>query len=611
MSYTDSSPGWDTPSVRPLTMMPLQVPSQWIKDEINSIIGEFEASTRQQSLFAHVKKHLTWDGNRMADLAKEEAEKTAQNIAMFLPLKRREKGEMPPKLNAFFDLLEREHNTLIIPIPETVYENTITWENENQRPAFHGEPLRLTGEAGERAFKEGMEPFCQRICEGMLEYEETWLNEHPEIDTDNPLHQTGILWMNRYFTPANTYFEKALEKRGKSLDQYKTTFFSHIACKYIFDKMKNVPGIGKIADSFAKLNAFFCHRDEWRDGHVQIIQDFGPTNTNIKVNSETGEITVDKDNREPPHTIHSGHRFLGVPRERFSRFSTDEKVWGKLREDLIPSLGGRQLIFSAQRSDPTKGVLEALTAYEKMLDTQPELAGQVIMIAGMYGANDGPEYIKAREDAVAKAKEINAKYPDAVRIPERFEQWEMASHFLYSMYFGGGIALTSDVDGLGTAPFEAYTVIDELLKDNRALLSEMENKHNITQEVFPGLLPAPKARFPRFWISPGAGAHCHFSKIETDNVLFTMDPRDTDASAKSLYALFTTPYPKNGEAYHAAHAQFGACENHPWFNDLIGFAKGGLQFIRHEKAAAQKTQEALSTPIHPILEDRRREARAI
>ncbi|MEM9781161.1 MAG: glucosylglycerol-phosphate synthase [Pseudomonadota bacterium] len=80
---------------------------------------------------------------------------------------------------------------------------------------------------------------------------------------------------------------------------------------------------------------------------------------------------------------------------------------GQIREELA----GKKLIISVGRTDYTKGGIELLQAYERLLQRQPDLSGQVRLMHVSVSANRNMEaYAEVQEAIEAMAGRINGTY---------------------------------------------------------------------------------------------------------------------------------------------------------------------------------------------------------
>jgi len=79
-------------------------------------------------------------------------------------------------------------------------------------------------------------------------------------------------------------------------------------------------------------------------------------------------------------TVRLGAHPVGLDVDKIGELLAQERIREQI-ETLRGQLQGMRLILSVERLDYTKGTLEKLLAYEKLLETRPELHGQITMIA--------------------------------------------------------------------------------------------------------------------------------------------------------------------------------------------------------------------------------------
>jgi len=85
---------------------------------------------------------------------------------------------------------------------------------------------------------------------------------------------------------------------------------------------------------------------------------------------------------------------------------TDEKV-AEIRE----ALNGRRLIVSVGRTDYTKGTLEMLAAYERLLERRPELRDKITLMATSVSSNPNMAVYRKQQRAIeALVGRINGRY---------------------------------------------------------------------------------------------------------------------------------------------------------------------------------------------------------
>jgi trehalose 6-phosphate synthase len=88
----------------------------------------------------------------------------------------------------------------------------------------------------------------------------------------------------------------------------------------------------------------------------------------------------------------------------------------RIRERL--GIGNAKVILGVDRLDYTKGIPERLDAYERLLETSPELRGQVVMIQiAVPSRVDLPEYQALGKTVAEKVERLNERYGTQDRQP--------------------------------------------------------------------------------------------------------------------------------------------------------------------------------------------------
>jgi glucosylglycerol-phosphate synthase len=82
-----------------------------------------------------------------------------------------------------------------------------------------------------------------------------------------------------------------------------------------------------------------------------------------------------------------------------------------LQQEILDSLEGRRLVVSVGRTDYTKGTVEALLAFERLLERRPELIGEIKMLCtSVRAASAMTVYDETQRDIEALAGRINGRF---------------------------------------------------------------------------------------------------------------------------------------------------------------------------------------------------------
>jgi trehalose 6-phosphate synthase len=78
---------------------------------------------------------------------------------------------------------------------------------------------------------------------------------------------------------------------------------------------------------------------------------------------------------------------------------------------LDDAVGDRLVVCRTDRVEPSKNIVRGFLAYERMLETRPELAGRVVFVAMLYMSRAGlPEYLAYGNEVEQTAMRINERF---------------------------------------------------------------------------------------------------------------------------------------------------------------------------------------------------------
>lgn len=83
----------------------------------------------------------------------------------------------------------------------------------------------------------------------------------------------------------------------------------------------------------------------------------------------------------------------------------------KLQRQLLEELGGRKLLMTVGRTDYTKGMIECLNAFERLLERRPELIGEVkMLVTSVRAASTMKVYEETQREIEALVGRINGRF---------------------------------------------------------------------------------------------------------------------------------------------------------------------------------------------------------
>ena len=93
-----------------------------------------------------------------------------------------------------------------------------------------------------------------------------------------------------------------------------------------------------------------------------------------------------------------------------SEIAGGEAVAGEL-DALERRIGGRRLIARVDRVELSKNLLRGFAAYELLLESRPDLHGEVVFGAFVYPSREGlPEYLAYRQEVESTARRLNDRF---------------------------------------------------------------------------------------------------------------------------------------------------------------------------------------------------------
>ena len=142
--------------------------------------------------------------------------------------------------------------------------------------------------------------------------------------------------------------------------------------------------------------------------------------------------------------------------------ATDENK--ALQQEIRDSLDGRRLVVSVARTDYTKGTVEALLGFERLLERRPELRGKVKMLCISVRAASGMTiYDETQRDIEAHVGRINGHFSTLDWTPIVLKSNPLPFNELLAHYRVADICLTTPLrDGLNLVAKEFVAAKDGL-----------------------------------------------------------------------------------------------------------------------------------------------------
>lgn len=141
---------------------------------------------------------------------------------------------------------------------------------------------------------------------------------------------------------------------------------------------------------------------------------------------------------------------------------------------LKSSLGGRRLIIGADRLDYSKGLVERLCAYEHLLDSYPELHGEIVYLqVAEPSRSEVPEYQEIRHQLDQMAGEIIGSHARFDWVPIRYMSQRMPRSRLLAFFSAARVGLVTPLrDGMNLVAKE-YVAAQDPYDPGVLVLSEL------------------------------------------------------------------------------------------------------------------------------------------
>ncbi len=152
---------------------------------------------------------------------------------------------------------------------------------------------------------------------------------------------------------------------------------------------------------------------------------------------------------------------VGIEPRGFERLAR-RNVRSALVQDLVTSLGGRDLIIGVDRLDYSKGLIQRFDAYEAFLAKHGEWAGKVTYLQiTPKNRSEIPEYAELAAEANAAAGRINARFGEVSWTPMLYVNRIYSRSALAGLYRTARVALVTPLrDGMNLVAKEYVAAQD-------------------------------------------------------------------------------------------------------------------------------------------------------
>lgn len=241
---------------------------------------------------------------------------------------------------------------------------------------------------------------------------------------------------------------------------------------------------------------------------------------------------------------HDGHRTrtiahpIGIDVARQEELAVDVRTTSKAQR-LRKAIVGDKLLLGVDRLDYSKGILERLHGFERLLQRHPEHRGNVTLVQiAVPSRTRVPEYQQLKRDVDEAVGRINGNYGDAIWMPVHYVARGFTAEELSAYYRAADVCLVTPLrDGLNLVAKEYVATRTDL--GGALVLSEF------------------------------AGA------AEELPEAYTVNPFDCDAIASALHAALTDDRLERERRMTAMRAQVHRSEVHGWARTFVSRLSDG------------------------------------
>ncbi len=140
---------------------------------------------------------------------------------------------------------------------------------------------------------------------------------------------------------------------------------------------------------------------------------------------------------------------IGIDFDRFMTAAGSEAVMLR-RAEIERGIGGRAAIFSVDRLDYTKGILNRLRGYERFLSTCPEWCGKVVFLLTVVPSRaEMPRYRRMKQALDERVGKINGRFGTTEWVPILYQYRSLDFATLVALYQLSPVALITPLrDGM-------------------------------------------------------------------------------------------------------------------------------------------------------------------
>jgi trehalose 6-phosphate synthase/phosphatase len=164
---------------------------------------------------------------------------------------------------------------------------------------------------------------------------------------------------------------------------------------------------------------------------------------------------------------------IGIDYEKFNTSARTSKEIEAERQKILATLNNQKLIFSIDRLDYSKGLLQRLEAYECFLETYPEWIEKAVFNMVVIPSRDTiPQYQNMKREIEASVGRINGKYSTIAWRPIIYQYKSLSFNEMVALYDLSLVGLITPIrDGMNLVAKEY--VACQITEKGVLILSEM------------------------------------------------------------------------------------------------------------------------------------------
>ena len=148
-------------------------------------------------------------------------------------------------------------------------------------------------------------------------------------------------------------------------------------------------------------------------------------------------------------TITAGAFPIGIDAAAWARRASSREVERHMAE-LRRQIGPQAVLLGVDRLDYTKGLLERLAAYERLLEQHPDMRGQVVLVQVVVPSREAvPDYARLKTELDARVGQLTGRFGTPGWSPVRYVYSSVSPTELAALYRMADVALVTPVrDGM-------------------------------------------------------------------------------------------------------------------------------------------------------------------